>query len=190
VGIVGRLRSRRRGTAEAAESRTAASSLPDRGVDDGSEVGAGAGAGSTSSGYGSGSGARVPSAGWSALPPIQRATTDGRPGVADAGFAARLTTWQNPSFTGTLSHAVLDDAPSGLVKGVLVESRGPGTGLELPSLSLPLAMPEVEPAGGAAVAASAAASGAAPSAPSGPSVQRVRFPGAVARATAPGNLTR
>ncbi|MFE2473505.1 hypothetical protein [Streptomyces mirabilis] len=96
---------------------------------------------STAGGAGRGAGARVvrPAA-WPALPPIQRATD--RPGaVADAGFGGRLTTWQNPSFTGTLAHAVLDGAPGGLVKGLLAAPVGPASGLELPSLSLPVAAP-------------------------------------------------
>ncbi|MCZ0997144.1 hypothetical protein O1M63_01970 [Streptomyces mirabilis] len=90
---------------------------------------------STAGGAGRGAGARVvrPAA-WPALPPIQRATD--RPGsVADAGFGGRLTTWQNPSFTGTLSHAVLDGAPGGLVRACSPPrwGRPPGSN----SLALP-----------------------------------------------------
>ncbi|GDY71744.1 hypothetical protein SAV31267_012290 [Streptomyces avermitilis] len=91
----------------------------------------------------------VRAAAWPSLPPIQRATA-GSGSVADAGFGGRLTTWQNPSFTGTLSHAVLDGAPGGLVKGVLAPTARPASGLELPSLSLPVASPgEEESADGA-----------------------------------------
>ncbi|KJY24496.1 hypothetical protein VR46_42365, partial [Streptomyces sp. NRRL S-444] len=79
-----------------------------------------------------------PSAGWSALPPIQRVTAGAAGPVAESGFGGRLTTWQDPSFRGTLSHAVLDGAPGGLVKGVLTASAKPSSGLELPSLTLPV----------------------------------------------------
>ncbi|NDZ83681.1 hypothetical protein G3I19_35270, partial [Streptomyces sp. SID10853] len=45
---------------------------------------------------------------WNGLPAIQRATqhTAGH-AVATADFSSRLATWQNPSFSGSLSHAVL-----------------------------------------------------------------------------------
>ncbi|NBM20657.1 hypothetical protein, partial [Streptomyces sp. GC420] len=81
----------------------------------------------------------VRTAAWPELPPIQRATTGSAAPVADPGFGGRLTTWQNPSFMGTLNHAVLDGAPGGLVKGVLATSAEPASGLELPSLTLPVA---------------------------------------------------
>ncbi|MEU9785041.1 hypothetical protein AB0H92_29460, partial [Streptomyces phaeochromogenes] len=73
--------------------------------------------------------------GWVGLPPIQRAAV-GRTGVADSGFGGRLSTWQNPSFTGTLSHAVLDAAPGGLVRNALTTSARPVSGLEPPSHTL------------------------------------------------------
>ncbi|MFD9026687.1 hypothetical protein ACFVY5_19640, partial [Streptomyces parvulus] len=62
-----------------------------------------------------GSGAHPPAAptavaAWTGLPPIQRATGAARAGVADAGFGGRLPTWQNPSFTGAPSPAVLNPA--------------------------------------------------------------------------------
>ncbi len=82
-------------------------------------------------------------AGWAGLAPMQRAAVR-QPGVADAGFGGRLSTWQNPSFTGTLSHAVLDGAPGGLVKDVLTTSAKPVPGLELPSHTLPVAVDEPE----------------------------------------------
>lgn len=95
---------------------------------------------------GGGTGDRVVrSAAWSSMPPIQRALA-GPGSVADSGFGGRLTTWQNPSFTGTLSHAVLDGAPGGLVRGTATTSALPASGLELPSLSLPVA-PPVDTAG-------------------------------------------
>ncbi|KNE79149.1 hypothetical protein ADZ36_29225, partial [Streptomyces fradiae] len=60
----------------------------------------------------------------SALPPIQRTTAHGGP-VASTDFGRALRTWQNPSFSGPgLSHAVLDDAPTGIIHGLL-SSRGP-----------------------------------------------------------------
>ncbi|MCZ4506915.1 hypothetical protein O3Q52_01565, partial [Streptomyces sp. ActVer] len=74
-------------------------------------------------------------AGWVGLPPIQRAAV-GRTGVADSGFGGRLSTWQNPSFTGPLSHAVLDGAPGGLVRNALTTSARPVSGLEPPSHTL------------------------------------------------------
>ncbi|MGW4024180.1 hypothetical protein ACWEEL_22770, partial [Streptomyces sp. NPDC005009] len=83
----------------------------------------------------------VRTAGWPGLPPIQRATARPSWPVADSGFGGRLSTWQNPAFTGTLSHAVLDGAPGGLVQGVLTASARPSPGLELPALSLPVAAP-------------------------------------------------
>ncbi|MCA1222337.1 hypothetical protein LCE31_28975, partial [Streptomyces sp. 8L] len=83
--------------------------------------------------------------------------------VADAGFSSSLTTWQNPSFAGTLSHAVLDGAPGGLVKGALAVQRAASAGPELamPSLTLPVA------AAGPATETAPAESGstAAPSTP-------------------------
>ncbi|WP_420877040.1 hypothetical protein, partial [Streptomyces ossamyceticus] len=85
-------------------------------------------------------------AGWVRLAPIQRAAVRDA-AVADTGFGGRLTTWQNPSFTGALSHAVLPDAPSGLVKDVLTVSARPTSGLELPSLTLPVARADAEPPG-------------------------------------------
>ncbi|MDX2700685.1 hypothetical protein, partial [Streptomyces ipomoeae] len=53
-----------------------------------------------------------------------------------------MTTWQNPSFTGTLSHAVLREAPAGLVKDVVTTPGRPVPGLEPPSLTLPVANDE------------------------------------------------
>ncbi|MGW4105515.1 hypothetical protein, partial [Streptomyces sp. NPDC004976] len=80
--------------------------------------------------------APVRTAAWPALPPIQRATARPSWPVADPGFGNTLSTWQTPAFTGTLSHAVLDGAPGGLVQGVLTASARPSPGLELPALSL------------------------------------------------------
>ncbi|KIF75173.1 hypothetical protein QR77_17060, partial [Streptomyces sp. 150FB] len=63
--------------------------------------------------------------------------------VASANFASTLTTWQNPSFSGTLSHAVLDGAPTGLIRDVLKPAGTPGgrSGrLGEPALSLPVAV--------------------------------------------------
>ncbi|WP_416963245.1 hypothetical protein, partial [Streptomyces sp. Agncl-13] len=56
-------------------------------------------------------------AAWPGLPPIQRASAVGGTGVADAGFGARLPTWQNPSFTGTGFRAVLDGERSARIAG-------------------------------------------------------------------------
>ncbi|MER7187444.1 hypothetical protein ABT404_49655, partial [Streptomyces hyaluromycini] len=84
-------------------------------------------------------------AAWSGLPPIQRALGTGGP-VADAGFGGRLPTWQNPSFTATRSHAVLDGESSArLAGGGLAGTPGAGagamSGLERPVQALPLAGP-------------------------------------------------
>ncbi|MFC9059938.1 hypothetical protein ACFTXB_18055, partial [Streptomyces sp. NPDC057074] len=76
-----------------------------------------------------GSGANAPSAptavaAWAGLPPIQRATGAARAGVADAGFGGRLPTWQNPSFTGAPSPAVLNPAAGdSLLSGAFDSSR-------------------------------------------------------------------
>ncbi|OSP41286.1 hypothetical protein B7767_21760, partial [Streptomyces sp. 13-12-16] len=108
-------------------------------------VGAVGATGSADTGGGDGgdgaSAAVARTAAWPGLPPIQRATARPSWPVADSGFGGRLSTWQNPAFTGTLSHAVLDGAPGGLVQGVLTASARPSPGLELPSLSLPVAAP-------------------------------------------------
>src|SRR5579859_5401793 len=54
--------------------------------------------------------------GWAALPPIQRASAaPARQAVAASDFSRTLATWQNPTFMGTLSHAVLDGAPTGVL---------------------------------------------------------------------------
>lgn len=109
-----------------------------------SGVGAGSSSGAGGTGSDTGPGAAVAvTAGWAGLAPMQRAAVR-QPGVADAGFGGRLSTWQNPSFTGTLSHAVLDGAPGGLVKDVLTTSAKPVPGLELPSHTLPVAVDEPE----------------------------------------------
>ncbi|WP_159394812.1 hypothetical protein [Streptomyces sp. H-KF8] len=99
-------------------------------------------AGSADAGDSGGDVSVVRTAAWPGLPPIQRATARPSWPVADSGFGGRLSTWQNPAFTGTLSHAVLDGAPGGLVQGVLTTSAQPSPGLELPSLSLPVAAPD------------------------------------------------
>lgn len=54
---------------------------------------------------------------WAGLPPIRLVTlTPAEQTVASSEFGGSLTAWQNPSFSGTLSHAVLADAPTGLIK--------------------------------------------------------------------------
>ncbi|MFC8388181.1 hypothetical protein ACFUI1_05300, partial [Streptomyces sp. NPDC057238] len=116
----------------------------------------------------------VRTAAWPGLPPIQRATARPSWPVADSGFGGRLSTWQNPAFTGTLSHAVLDGAPGGLVQGVLTASARPSPGLELPALSLPVAAPG-EP-GTEQPPAQRAAAPFTVDRPSGPSVTPVPAP--------------
>ncbi len=134
MGVFDRLRGggRDRGTRGGALAGSAGVPVPGDGIAPGTggnvSPGAGSGAGDTSEGGGA---RAVRPAAWPSLPPIQRATA-GRGSVADSGFGGRLTTWQNPSFTGTLSHAVLDGAPGGLVRGVLATPALPASGLELP----------------------------------------------------------
>ncbi|RSR95965.1 hypothetical protein EF917_24515, partial [Streptomyces sp. WAC00469] len=80
----------------------------------------------------------VPGA-WQGLPPLQRALAPARGPVADSGFGGRLPTWQNPSFVGTVSHAVLDGR-SDTVLGGRAPHPVPGSpvpGLEQPAAPLP-----------------------------------------------------
>ncbi|MFE2139517.1 hypothetical protein ACFW9X_41145, partial [Streptomyces sp. NPDC059466] len=129
----------------------------------------------------------VRAAAWPSLPPIQRATA-GRGSVADSGFGGRLTTWQNPSFTGTLSHAVLDGAPGGLVRGVLATPALPASGLELPSLSLPVATPAETADRAGPSSARHADLPVTATGPTGPRVTAVPVP--ATRPPAPTGLTR
>lgn len=81
--------------------------------------------------------------GWAALPRIERATAQpARHTVATADFSRSLATWRNPSFMGTLSHAVLDAAPAGLIHhAVTPVAPRPGRGtasLGEPALALPV----------------------------------------------------
>ncbi|MZE48270.1 hypothetical protein GTY49_36125, partial [Streptomyces sp. SID5477] len=99
------------------------------------------------------------------LPPIQRATGAARTGVADAGFGGRLPTWQNPSFTGAPSPAVLNPA-----SGDSLLSGAFGTPAR-PTPSTPLASPAgAPPVQRMPVAPLRAipADGSAPAAPTGP----------------------
>ena len=109
--------------------------------------------------------------GWASLPPIQRTAADpSRHTVASAGFGSALATWQNPSFTGALSHAVLDGAPTGLLRDVLTPSTGPAR-LGEPALSLPVAVEAPEEADGPGFSVQRAVSA---SRPTGPRVAPVR----------------
>ena len=84
----------------------------------------------------------VVAAAWPTLPPIQRALAPGRDGVVDPGFSGRLPTWQNPSFTSTASHTVLDGRSAALLGDATLRSSGmPTSGLEHPTGALPLAGP-------------------------------------------------
>ena len=73
-------------------------------------------------------------AAWPGLPPIQRASAVGGTGVADAGFGARLPTWQNPSFTGAGFRAVLDAERSARIAGA---SMPASSARAVPSLGQP-----------------------------------------------------
>src|SRR5688500_18449245 len=65
--------------------------------------------------------------GWAFLPPIQRALdTPIEPVTRPASFPAELPAWRSPSFTGTLSHAIVDTVPGGVIDG-------DGAGLGTPS---------------------------------------------------------
>ncbi|MBK6019304.1 hypothetical protein, partial [Streptomyces sp. MBT53] len=74
-------------------------------------------------------------AAWPGLAPIQRASASGGTGVADAGFGARLPTWQNPSFTGTGFRAVLDAERSASIAGSAPTTAA--TARAVPSLGRP-----------------------------------------------------
>ncbi|MYR58803.1 hypothetical protein GTY54_22015, partial [Streptomyces sp. SID625] len=79
---------------------------------------------------------------WIGLPAIQRALGPNPGGVADSGFGGRLPTWQNPSFTATVSHAVLDGRTSAVLGGGPAAHpvpASPVTGLERPAPALPSA---------------------------------------------------
>ncbi|MGI5519182.1 hypothetical protein [Streptomyces sp. CA-106131] len=90
----------------------------------------------------------LPAAAWPALPPIQRAVAGGTSGVADPGFGGRLATWQNPSFTGTLSHAVLDGGLGSLVGDLLSSRSHPAAPLpqSFPALPVPAPPRPADPA--------------------------------------------
>ncbi|MEU0138214.1 hypothetical protein ABZ172_29910, partial [Streptomyces sp. NPDC006296] len=148
------------------------------------EASPGAGAGTAAGDPGRGRG-------WTGLPPIQRAMlTPARQTVASAEFAGSLTAWQNHSFSGTLSHAVLDDAPTGLIKDVASFALGsnPAAGATLS----PVAPAPAAPARGEGDAAGDAP--AARRAWQGPSVQRAVGPQVAPvrprPAAAPAPLTR
>ncbi|MGW7283553.1 hypothetical protein ACWGIV_35905, partial [Streptomyces sp. NPDC054844] len=137
--------------------------------------------------------APVAVAAWTGLPPIQRATGNARTGVADAGFGGRLPTWQNPSFTGAPSPAVLNPAAgSGMLSGAFGESAQPVAGPGRPVRALPSA----PPAGAAPVQRMPVAplraipAATAPSAP-GPTASPSTVPGAAsASPAAPGHRAR
>lgn len=93
-------------------------------------------------------------AAWPGLPPIQRASAVGGTGVADAGFGARLPTWQNPSFTGTGFRAVLDAERSARIAGSSLPAAPVRAvpSLGQPSGELPLAGRALAPQQGSPVA--------------------------------------
>ncbi|NEA40723.1 hypothetical protein G3I42_15865, partial [Streptomyces sp. SID11385] len=51
---------------------------------------------------------------WRALPPLQRALGGSPAGVADAGFAGRLATWQSPALGAGRGPGVLDTSGDAL----------------------------------------------------------------------------
>lgn len=127
MGIFDRLKGRGRERG-AGGNGTAAGPAPEAAAGSGAIAGNGAAAG-TGAAAGAGGDASGGGRGWAALPPIQRAMlAPARQTVASADFGGSLTTWQNHSFSGTLSHAVLDGAPTGLIKDTLSFARGSGPG--------------------------------------------------------------
>lgn len=127
MGIFDRLkgRSRERG---AGGNGTVPGPTDEASAGSGAIAGNGAAAG-TGAAEGAGAGASRGGRAWAALPPIQRVISASAPQtVASADFGGSLTTWQNHSFSGTLSHAVLDGAPTGLIKDALSFARGSGAG--------------------------------------------------------------
>ncbi|MET9972410.1 hypothetical protein ABZZ80_42660, partial [Streptomyces sp. NPDC006356] len=123
-------------------------------------------------------------AAWLGLPPIQRATGDGPTGVADTGFGGRLPTWQNPSFTGAPSLAILNPASGGsLLSAVLPGSARPAAGREGQAQALSLAAPAGEPVGQGMPVAPLRATPAATASPT-----RAR-PAATPAAAAPSTVT-
>ncbi|MGW9204087.1 hypothetical protein ACWGQU_27595, partial [[Kitasatospora] papulosa] len=137
---------------------------------------------------------------WAGLPPIRLVTlTPARQTVASSEFGGSLTAWQNPSFSGTLSHAVLADAPTGLIKDTQSYPPGPGPArLDEPRLSLPAAAPEGGADAGAAAVDGGVGGGSVGQgtrgAWQGPSVQRAQGPRVAPvqprRRPAPSALTR
>ncbi len=79
--------------------------------------------------------------GWAFLPPIQRTLTPGiAPVTRPAEFPTELSAWRSPAFTGSLSHAVVDTTPGGLIDG---DGHGLGqpTNTSVPSPELTLLPP-------------------------------------------------
>ncbi|MGW1840880.1 hypothetical protein ACWCQH_31195, partial [Streptomyces sp. NPDC002067] len=133
MGLLDRLRGRRADLTDGAAAASTASAGPTAAAPAPADAAADTG--------------RPATAGWSALPPIQRAFADRADTVADRGFGPSLTTWQNPSFTGTLTHAVLDGGPGGRISQLSAAPvRAAGEpAAEVPEL--PVAGPRPAPAG-------------------------------------------
>ena len=68
---------------------------------------------------------RVPPSGWAFLPPLQR-TVENIQLTSDPGrFAGALASWNDPSFTGPMTHLVSAAAPPGFID---VDGGGPVSG--------------------------------------------------------------
>jgi hypothetical protein len=81
--------------------------------------------------------APVSPAGWAFLPPLQRTLGSIELTTRPETFPHELPAWRNPSFTGTLTHLVSRDAPSGVIDG---DGAGhPATVAGGPELSLAIA---------------------------------------------------
>ncbi len=75
--------------------------------------------------------------GWAFLPPIQRSLdTPIAPVTRPTDFPSELSAWRSPSFTSSLSHAVVDTAPGGIVDG-------DGGGVGAPTATAALHPPEL-----------------------------------------------
>jgi hypothetical protein len=112
--------------------------------------------------------------GWAFLPPIQRTLAPPiAPVTRPAEFPAELSAWRSPAFTDSLSHAVVDTAPGGLIDGD-GDGLGHPTSRSVPAPELTLLPPprptavqrSVRPGAAAPRPATATGSVDVPSAPS------------------------
>ena len=107
--------------------------------------------------------APVPPAGWAFLPPLQRTIGTMELAHDPDRFAGALAAWDNPSFTGPMSHLVTADAPPGVID---VDGGGTGTGeayrSEPADMTLLIPPARSRPAGGLPTAVQRTSSADAP----------------------------